>query len=606
MTITDAQGNEVTVTEVITSTSRLELTALSVNPTCLGAANGTIDLAVQGGIEPYTYQWNTGATTEDIANLAGGSYSVIVTDSTGCSKQAIFQLVSPVIAVSGQILKPACGQSNGQIDVSVSGGAEPYTFRWSNGSTTEDVSGLATGLYSVVVTDANACPTRTNFFLVEDDTLRISFLVTPTGCADNTGAIDLTVTGGTPPYAYSWQNGSTAEDQSGLPAGVQRVTVTDAAGCTAASLINVFKQSFQVSSQVVPPSCSGEGDGSITVSPIGVSPFTYLWTTGATSNSINNLSAGLYSVTVTDGTGCSQLMTYFIMDPVINALTVVSNPDCGAEGEYSVDLTVSGGVAPYSFAWSTGATTEDVSGLNSGSYQVRITDANGCVKTVDVVIQPVVADWSCSITPPDRTPVCGTSDNLLSTTVEGATYAWSVESNDGHWLITSGQGTPSITYTAGGNESSATFTLTLTKGLCTQTCTYTLTACVPVITCGNDTTSSIPPPFVGTPIVSAAGESSATVQEPDEPRLTEFRLSAYPNPVMDKLSFNWTAETSEFVQLEIIDLHGKRIAELYAGDVREGEAYRIEWNAGSLTDHLYFYRYASATRTVYGKIFRAN
>lgn len=603
VTITDAQGNEVTVTEEIVATSAMDLSAITVNPTCAGIPNGTIDLSVDGGVEPYTYIWSNGATTQDLAGLAGGSYKVTVRDSIGCSKEAVFQLTPPVITITALTTRPGCGQTNGAIDITVSGGAEPYTYLWNNGATTQDVSSLAAGLYSVVVTDVNGCPSRTSFFLQENNTLKITFVVTPTSCVDNgSGAIDITVTGGTTPYSYLWANGSTSEDLTGLAAGVQRLTVTDASGCTATSIINVYRQGFSVASQVVPPSCTGQADGSITLTPAGVPPFTYLWSTGATTNAISNLSSDLYSVTVTDNTGCSQYLNYFINDPVIYPFTTVANPNCGAEGDFSIDLSVSGGVAPYDYQWSNGATTEDISGLNSGTYSVTITDANGCGKTVDVEVQPVVMDWSCSITPPAGNPVCGSSGNLLGTSVTGATsYAWSLQSDDDQWAISSGHNSSSVGYVAGGNGSTATFTLSITKGACTQTCSYTVTGCGPVITCGLDSTAAAASTVVATPAEPRETESLAK-----EPAKAEFRLAAYPNPVIDKVSFAWTAEASERVQIDIMDLFGKRIAELYAGAVNEGEVYSVNWDAGHLSDRLYFYRYTSETRTVYGKLFKGN
>lgn len=608
VTVTDSEGNEVTVTEQVTATSQLLFSSTTINPTCFGNANGSIDLTVSGGVEPYTYLWSNGGSSQDIANLAGGMYKVTVKDSAGCSKDSTFQLTNPFISVVAQTVKPACTQANGQIDITVSGGAEPYTYLWSNGSTSQDVTGLATGNYSVTVTDANLCTSRTSYFLAENNTLRISFVVTPTSCVGSgTGAVDITVTGGTPPYSYLWMNGSTSEDLTGLSSGIQRVTVTDAAGCTAASLMNVFKQAFQVQSQITSPTCSGEADGSITLTPNGTPPYTYLWSTGATTPTMNNLSVGLYSVTITDATGCSQVLNYFISDPIINAFTTVANPQCGVEGEFAIDLTVSGGVAPYSYVWSNGEATEDISGLNSGTYAVTITDANGCGKTVEVVVQPVVVDWTCSITPPATNPVCGSSGNVLGTSVIGAVYSWNVESDDDQWLIASGQNSQSISYAAGGNGSSATFTVAITKNGCTQSCSYTMAGCAPVMTCGMDSTSIAVLPFVTSqPLTEQSNPIKPDELSPGSRTASEFRLAAYPNPVVDKLSFDWMADANEYVRIDLIDLYGKQIAELYAGDVREGEVYRVDWNAGHLSDRLYFYRYSSGTRMVYGKLFKSD
>lgn len=605
VTVTDTQGNEVTLTEVVEAMSHMTFSALTANPTCSGAANGTIQLLVSGGVEPYTYQWNTGATTKNITNLTGGSYRVTVTDSLGCAKDTVIQLVNPFISISGQPTRPGCGQSTGQIDVSVSGGAPPYTYAWSNGATTEDITGLSTGLYSITVSDANACASQMSFFLTENNTLHITFKVTPTTCVDNSsGAIDLTVTGGAPPYSYVWANGSTSEDLTGLSAGLQRVTVTDAGGCAASTIINVFTESFPVSSQVVAPSCSGQSDGSISVTPSGTPPFTYLWSTGETTSSISNLSSGVYFVTVTDNTGCSQQLSFFIQDPVINAFATVTNPSCGEEGNFAINLTLSGGVAPYAYGWSNGETTEDISGLNSGNYSVTITDANGCGKTLDVAVQPVVQDWSCSIVPPAVNPTCGSSGNTLSTSVTGASnYNWTVQ-GDG-WTILTGQNSSSITYTAGSNGSVGMFALSITKGGCIQTCSYTVSGCFPVITCGIDSTattlSSAPPATSTNQTLPAESSESPTTNTGKE-----FRLAVYPNPVIDKLSFQWTAEATEYVQIDLIDQFGKRIAGVYAGDVSAGEVYHLDWHAGNLSERICFYRYISGSRTLYGKILKGN
>lgn len=600
VTVTDAAGNQVTLTQVITATSNIALSAATVNPTCSNGQNGSIDLSVSGGVAPYFYAWSNGATSQDLTGLSIGSYHVMVTDSMQCSRDAVFQLTSPAISIAAQTTRPGCGQANGALDITVTGGTAPYSYQWTNGSTAEDQSGLPAGLYTVTVTDANGCTSKSSFVLTENNTLHINFAVTPTACTGNgTGAIDLTVSGGTAPYTYAWDNGSTTQDLTGLAAGPQHVTVTDAGGCITSTTINVPSQSFQVQSQVTRPTCFGTQDGSITLTPKGVPPYTYLWSTGAVTSSISNLASGLYSVTVTDSTGCSQSLSFFVSDPLILGLTTVSNSQCGAEGNFSIDLTPSGGVAPYTYIWSTGATTQDVSGLNSGTYQVTITDSNGCAKTIQVIVQPIVIDWSCSITPPLKNPVCGSSGNQLSTAVTGATYLWSVQSQGSQWAITSGQQTPTVTYQAGPNGTTAIFSLSVTKNGCTQMCSYTLTGCSPVMSCGPVNTAA--PTDVSSSTQST--EQPATSGSTTKP---EFSVVAYPNPVMGSFSIDWKAEANEYVRVDLIDLCGRRVAEMYSGYVTEGEDYRINWNASDLTEQWYVYRYSSSTRTVYGKLIKSH
>jgi hypothetical protein len=605
VTITDSNGKSITKTEEITATSAIVLSATSANPTCAGNANGSIDLTALGGMTPYTYKWSNGATSQDLANVLAGSYSVTVTDSIGCSAAATFQLNNPAILISAATVRPACSQANGQVDITVSGGVEPYSYQWTNGATSQDLTGLAAGSYTVLVTDANQCSSMASYSLQENNTLHIAFTVTPTACVgNNIGAIDITVTGGTAPYSYLWANGATTEDLSALASGIQRLTVTDANGCRATSIVNVFKQGFQVASQALPPTCSGESNGSIALTPNGVPPYTYLWSTGETASSISQLSNGLYSVTVTDNTGCSQSLNFFLSNPVITTLAMVTNPQCGTQGAFAINLIVSGGAAPYTYQWSNGATTEDISGLNSGTYTVTVTDANGCNKVVDVVVAPVVVDWACLINPPAKSPVCGSSGNALNTSVTNAdAYSWTVESDDGHWAITSGQNSPAVVFVAGGAGSSATFFLTITRNGCTQSCSYTMTGCSPTMTCGVSSIAALAPASAATAASTIQSKTQETGQSLETTK-AGFRLAAYPNPIVDKLSIDWTADANEYVRLDLEDVYGKTVAELFSGPVHEGENYQVELNANALTDRLYIYRYSSGTRTVHGKLLK--
>jgi len=481
VTIKDAAGAQIDLTATITQPDAITAAGVITNASCNGKPDGAINLSATGGNGGYTYLWSNGATTEDITGLKAGSYSVTVKDSIGCTTQKAFTLTNTTqITVSGTSVLPACNQANGSIDITATGGTAPYTFLWSNGATTEDLQNLAAGLYKVVVTDANGCTTEFAYNLRDNNTLKLSAAVTQTTCTDDaSGAVDVTVTGGTPPYVYNWSTGATTEDLIGLTTGLYKLTVTDANGCLQVIQVTISKKTFQVSAQITQPKCNGDSNGSIVLSPSGgVEPYTYEWSNGASGNSQTRLGSGIYYVTVIDAAGCEKNLTYVLSNPpVLVASAVVSNTQCSTEGSSSIDLTVTGGKAPYTYAWSNGATTEDLNSLQSGTYTVVITDANGCSITKEVIVTASTTGFFCLINQPDTIPVCNSSNNILTTSVDDGSYQWSVQSSDGQWAITGSTTGQSISYTAGSTNSSATFTLTITKDGCSQTCTYTATTC---------------------------------------------------------------------------------------------------------------------------------
>jgi hypothetical protein len=307
---------------------------------------------------------------------------------------------------------------------------------------------------------------------------------------DASGSIDLTVSGGTEPYTYSWSNGSTTADISGLVTGSYTVTVTDSKGCVKTLRVFVSRKTFLVPSQVVNPDCHGGNTGSITLlQPVGgEAPYTYLWSNGETGNSISELTGGTYSVVVTDNAGCSREVFFGITDPgTINATAEISNDQCNAEGFFNIDLSTSGGTAPYTWQWSDGFTGEDRELQETGTYTVTISDANGCSVEKEIIVNGDPSDLACLITAPGSMPPCGSENNILQTTITDAdSYSWTVASSDPGWVITAGGNTDTIAYTAGKVNTSAAFSLTVIKDGCSRTCLYTVTTCTEDGTDGED------------------------------------------------------------------------------------------------------------------------
>src|SRR6185436_13851833 len=301
VTVTDQNGCNVTTSVTIGNTNGPTLSGTQVNATC-GSANGSIDLTVSGGTSPYTYNWSNASVSEDQNNLSASNYGVTVTDQNGCNATTsvtIGNTNGPTL--SSTQINASCGSANGSIDLTVSGGATPYTYNWSNASISEDINNLSANNYSVTVSDQNGCNATTTVNIGNTNGPTLSTTQVNATCGSSNGSIDLTVSGGAPPYTYRWSNGSVSEDISNLSANNYSVTVSDQNGCNATTSVTIGNRNGPTLSSTQVNATCGSANGSIdlTVSG-GTVPYTYSWSNASASEDINNLSANNYSVTVTD------------------------------------------------------------------------------------------------------------------------------------------------------------------------------------------------------------------------------------------------------------------------------------------------------------------
>ncbi len=434
VTATDDNGCTASSSMTITEPVALSANAVATNVSCNGGSNGTVNLTVTGGTAPYTYVWSNTATTEDLTGLAAGKYDVTVTDDNGCTDEASVTITEPaVLSASAVATNVSCnGGSNGTVNLTVTGGTAPYTYVWSNAATTEDLVGLAAGTYDVTVTDANGCTATESVEVTEPAALSASGVAINISCnGGSNGKVDLTVTGGTAPYTFVWSNTATTEDMIGLSAGTYDVTVTDANGCTATESVEVTEPAALSASGVATNiSCNGGSNGKVDLTVTGgTAPYTFVWSNTATTEDLTGLAAGKYDVTVTDDNGCTDEASVTITEPaVLSASAVATNVSCNGGSNGTVNLTVTGGTAPYTYVWSNAVTTEDLVGLAAGTYDVTVTDANGCTATESVeVTEPTVLVASGVV---DANVSCnGETDGGATASATGGTapytYVWS-------------------------------------------------------------------------------------------------------------------------------------------------------------------------------------
>ena len=479
VTITDANACTGTVNVTVTQpAAAVSGTTVVTNVACFGGNTGAINLTPTGGVGPYTFNWGGGVTSEDRTTLTAGTYSVTITDANGCTGTVNATLTQPTTAVSGTtvVTNVACfGGNTGAINLTPTGGVGPYTFNWVSGPTTEDRTTLTAGTYSVTITDANACTGTVNV-TVTQPTAPVSgtTVVTNVACfGGNTGAINLTPTGGVGPYTFDWGGGVTSEDRTTLTAGTYTVTITDANACTGTVNVTVTQPTAPVSGTTVVTNvaCFGGNTGAINLTPTGgVGPYTFDWGSGVTSEDRTTLTAGTYSVTITDANACTGTVNVTVTQPTsaVSGTTVVTDVSCFGGSNGTINLTPTGGVGPYTFNWVSGPTTEDRTGLTAGTYSVTITDANGCTGTVNATVTQSTA---ISATAAAQTNVAcnGGSNGAASiNTPTGGTPGYTYDWTPG---TPTGDGTTSITGLTAG-----TYTVTVTDANgCTATQSFTIT-----------------------------------------------------------------------------------------------------------------------------------
>lgn len=368
--------------------SQFQLTSTVTNTSCFGGTDGAIDLTVTGGVAPFSYLWIPGfQSVEDPVGLSANFYSVLVSDATGCQNTHTTQVTQPTeIAIPYVAMEPNCfGGNDGFINIFPFGGTPPYNYLWLPiGNTTQNVNNLPAGNYVIAITDSNGCVGSESITLGQPNEMMLDTLVSRPVCGgDSSGFIDLTVTGGVPPYTYSWlPGGETSEDLIGLPQGAYDVLVTDLTGCSKSLRVNIgVPPSMQPTVAATDPTCPGASDGSIDLEITGgTAPFTYQWNPGGTSTQdLTGLNGGNYTATVVDGHGCIGNVSVSLTEaPAMNMSFTTIDPNCGLL-DGSITMSVSGGTPGYTYLWSPGGqTTQNLTNLAGGMYTITTTDQSGC------------------------------------------------------------------------------------------------------------------------------------------------------------------------------------------------------------------------------------
>ncbi len=518
VTIRDASSCSVIVPFVINQPEPLlGSVAEQTDVICFGDNTGSVLVAASGGVPPYGYQLGSGPfqTNGTFGSLVAGSYSITIRDANSCDLIMPVTINQPETAINGTISVAAVscyGESNGSLDLSVTGGILPYSFLWSNGAATEDITGLPAGSYSVTITDSNGCTSVANSAVTQPAAALSGSVVSRTDVTEyggNNGSVTVSGSGGTSPYQYSIDDGEfqLSGTFGSLSAGTYALTIRDAGMCIHELTVTITQPTLPLSALVRDRqnvSCNGGTDGTVTVEGWGGSqPYLYSQGGGAfqSSGTFSSLPAGTYTITVKDAAldEFEIIIDIFQPDPLSVA---VSGEDITCYGSETgrVTATPTGGTDPYTYWWNSAPAqiTAVATNLPAGTYTVTVTDANKCSVTNSVTISQPVTDMEISIDQDNVTCNGGTNGSATAAVTGGLepySFSWNTM--------------PEQTKENAADLPAGTYTITVTDSYgCIKTQTVTLTEPQPITVNPVVTPTSCPDSEDGAVSLAIAGGTS--------------------------------------------------------------------------------------------------
>ncbi len=439
VTITDAHNCMRYDSVIITQpASALTATSSHTDVKCHGGNDGTVTLNVNGGTPPYTYLGNPiPAGTTVIPNLTANTYGGTITDAKGCTVTVSETITEPgpQSLTTSNTNEPCYGATTATATANFVNATGTVTYNWSNSQTGANITNLAAGTYNVTATDQNLCSLTGTATVTEPAAVPLPVTPTDATCYGSNGSATANPVGGTNPYTYSWSGaGQTTGQTVTKPAGTYTVTATDAATCQQTATFTITEPTdITVTETHHNINCFGGSDGDITLTVSGgTGPnYTYTWQPNvSTTNTANTLAAGSYDITVTDQVSCTKTISVVLTEPAQPVTLAIqsSNVTCFGANDGSITLGVSGGTAPYTYAWSPNTnTTNAATGLSPATYSITVTDFNGCTTNPNITItEPALP---LSVTPSQTDLTCNQSnDGQASVIANGGTtpytFSW--------------------------------------------------------------------------------------------------------------------------------------------------------------------------------------
>ncbi len=504
VSVTDNNGCNNTATTTITGGTQITASTSVSQPSC-GMCDGTAGITASGGTGPYNYSWSNAATTPSIANLCAGLYQVVISDALSCS-QTHTVIVNNSNGITGETFNvtdiPCSGSCVGAVTVIAQGGNAPISYNWLNPvSTGTTINNLCPGTFYVQMTDAQGCVRISSVSINPLVTLSVSPFVQQPACGVSNGSLYIAIAGGTPSYNIVWNPPAGATTSlTGLNSGVYSYTVTESGthSCSVSNTINISNANGPViAATQTNVNCYGGLTGAVAITATAVGTPTYSWSTGVSTPNLSNIGAGIITLTVTDVNSCVTIKSFTLTQGTQMQLGFanVHNPKCFGDCDGLITLVPSGGFFPYSFNWSSSATTNPATSLCDGTYSAVVTDAKGC--PISSPVYTIASASSISVTASKTNPSCSsTNDGILNVTALGGSPTYSFSWQGPASFSSTAQSISNVYYGA--------YTVTVLDSLgCSKDSVLQLVPTITVVANGGfDQTIC---PITGTTVLDAAG-----------------------------------------------------------------------------------------------------
>ncbi len=481
LTVTDGNGCEATASTTLSQPPAISGAISETNAACVGVNNGSANISASGGTGTLSYLWDSGQTTPSITGLAPGNYVVTVTDDNNCTiiRNTTIGTNTTLTATAAATDITCNGDNDGTVTATptatgVDNGG--YTYAWNpNVGSTPTVSSLPPNTYNVTITDALGCTATASDIVNEPIALSVTTNVIDESCTvGGDGQVTAIPSGGTigTGYAFLWNTGETTQTISNLSANTYTVAITDANNCTVIGTGTVMTPQGPLitSFDSISVACATDVNGSLTVNATaGSTPINgYTWSNGQSGPTATGLGPGTYTVSVTDDGGCITTGSATLSAPPAlaeNAAPLVTFPSCPGDGDATITLDITGGVPPYNYIWSNGASgpsTNPLTNIVAGTYSVLVIDANLCEYAINNIVvndpPPINVVFQNVLPVSCNGAICDGSATIIASGGLSTTYTFTWASGE-----TSTGGSSTAVNLCQGNQS-----VTVTDGICTQ------------------------------------------------------------------------------------------------------------------------------------------